>query len=233
MLLLIMKNFKNIKYIIENKLLDLGLRQLRRRVKELFIKNDIAVKRIINKKNLDEYLIDLNFLEKFQRKRAPKKTVSKPISEKNNSEVKREIQNPYNTNISINIKSDDVAKFGNYDYDYNDFIARTIFKKLGMDLYYVIEKEEKNVNHFHLHLGLKRGNLSIGKIRKKIEELLYNHFYISDEIFTDSSGCQRTIIYVEEMISDYANRNYIGKGVDRLGGIIPTFLPVKKRLNVT
>ena len=53
-----MKNFKNIKYIIENKLLDLGLRQLRRRVKELFIKNDIAVKRIINKKNLDEYLID-------------------------------------------------------------------------------------------------------------------------------------------------------------------------------
>lgn len=169
-----MKNFKNIKYIIENKLLDLGLRQLRRRVKELFIKNDIAVKRIINKKNLDEYLIDLNFLEKFQRKRAPKKTVSKPISEKNNSEVKREIQNPYNTNISINIKSDDVAKFGNYDYDYNDFIARTIFKKLGMDLYYVIEKEEKNVNHFHLHLGLKRGNLSIGEIRKKIEELLYN-----------------------------------------------------------
>lgn len=100
-----MKNFKNIKYIIENKLLDLGLRQLRRRVKELFIKNDIAVKRIINKKNLDEYLIDLNFLEKFQRKRAPKKTVSKPISEKNNSEVKREIQNPYNTNISINTRS--------------------------------------------------------------------------------------------------------------------------------
>ena len=146
MLLLIMKNFKNIKYIIENKLLDLGIRQLRRRVKELFIKNDIAVKRIINKKNLDEYLIDLNFLEKFQRKRAPKKTVSKPISEKNNSEVKREIQNTYNTNISINIKSDDVAKFGNYDY--NDFIARTIFKKLGMDLYYVIEKEEKKCQSF-------------------------------------------------------------------------------------
>lgn len=228
-----MKNFKNIKYIIENKLLDLGLRQLRRRVKELFIKNDIAVKRIINKKNLDEYLIDLNFLEKFQRKRAPKKTVSKPISEKNNSEVKREIQNPYNTNISINIKSDDVAKFGNYNYQYNEFIATTINEKLNMDLYFVVEQEEKSINHFHLHIGLDRGNLTIRDIRNKIEDILFNNFYISNEIFTDSSGCQRTIIYVEEMISDYANRNYIGKGVDRLGGIIPTFLPVKKRLNVT
>lgn len=228
-----MKNFKNIKYIIENKLLDLGLRQLRRRVKELFIKNDIAVKRIINKKNLDEYLIDLNFLEKFQRKRAPKKTVSKPISEKNNSEVKREIQNPYNTNISINIKSDDVAKFGNYNYQYNEFIATTINEKLNMDLYFVVEQEEKSINHFHLHIGLDRGNLTIRDIRNKIEDILFNNFYISNEIFTDSSGCRRTIIYVEEMISDYANRNYIGKGVDRLGGIIPTFLTVKKRLNVT
>ncbi|MGV0978421.1 hypothetical protein [Empedobacter falsenii] len=227
-----MKQFKKIKYIIENRLLDLSIRHLRRKAKELLSKDDPTVKLIKNSNNRTEYLIDINFLEKFQRKRAPKKTESKPINEKNNSVTKREIQNPYDTNISINIKYDDIAKFGNYDYDYNDFIARTIFKKLGMDLYYAIEQEEKAVNHFHLHLGLKRGNLTIRDIRKSIEKILFDNFYISDEIFTDSSGCQRTIIYVEEMISDCANRNYISKGVDRLGGIIPTFLTVKKRINV-
>ncbi|MFV0188663.1 MULTISPECIES: hypothetical protein [Empedobacter] len=228
-----MKHYKNIKYLIQNGLIDLGLRQVKRRAKELFSVSDPSVKFNKNSKNINEYLIDLNFLEKFQRKRAPKKTVSKPISEKNNSEVKREIQNPYNTNISINIKSDDIAKFSIYDYKYNDFIARTIFNELNMDLYFVVEQEEKSVNHFHLHLGLDRGNLTIRDIRNKIEDILFNNFYISNEVYTDSFGCQKSIIYVEEMISDFANRQYIGKGVDKLGGVVPNFLTVKKSLNAT
>ncbi len=69
-----MNNFKTIKYIIKNKLLDFSIRHLRRKAKELFTKNDLAVKRIKNKKGLNEYLIDIDSLGKFQRIRAPKKT---------------------------------------------------------------------------------------------------------------------------------------------------------------
>lgn len=224
-----MENYKNIKYIIENNLINISIRQLRRKAKELFTKNDLAVKRIKNKKRLNEYLINIDSLGKFQRIRAIKKTIPKTIT---NDSSKRIVQNHYNTNISINIKSSDIAKFGNYDYDYNDFIAKTIFKKLGMDLYYAIEQEEKAVNHFHLHIGLKRGSCSLEVVKNEIEDLLYQSFYISNEEYKDRSGNNRKVIYVENMISDYANREYLKKGSDHLGGIIPTFLTVKKRINV-
>lgn len=223
-----MNNFKTIKYIIENKLLDFSIRHLRRKAEELLSKGDTTVKLIKNSNNRNKYLIDINSLSKFQRIRAPKKVIPKTIT---NDSSKRIVQNHYDTNISINIKSDDNAKFGNYDYSYNKFIVETIFHSLKLNLYYIIEKENEFINHHHIHIGLKRGDRSLEQIKSEIEEILYNMFYISNEEYKDRSGNNRKVIYVENMISDYANREYLKKGSDHLGGIIPTFLTVKKRIN--
>lgn len=221
-----MNNFKTIKYIIENKLLDLSIRHLRRKAKELLSKGDTTVKLIKNSNNRNKYLIDINSLSKFQRIRAHKKIQSKCITKENDSSKKRIIKNKYDTCIAINIKSDDVAFNNTYDYDYNVFMAQTIFKKLNKNLYYFIEQEEQSINHFHLHIALERGNLSIGNLKSKIEELLYDNFNISNDDYTDRFGGNRKVLYVENMFSDYANREYLGKGTDRLGGIKPTFLSI-------
>lgn len=224
---LIMKNFKNIKYIINNELLNISIRQLRRRAKELLSVDDKAVKVIKNSYNRDEYLIDIHFLNKFQRIRAPKKIISKTIT--NSSSIKV-IKNHYDTNISINIKSDDIAYSNTYDYNYNDFIANEIFKTVNKDIYYVIEKECLNTNHFHLHIGLRRGASTLKEVKNKIKDLLFNKLLISNNNYTDNSKNIRKVLYVENMVSDLANRQYLAKGDDHLGGIIPKFLTTKKYL---
>lgn len=211
-----MNNFKTIKYIIENKLLDLSIRHLRRKAGELLSKGDTTVKLIKNLNNRNKYLIDINSLSKFQRIRAHKKIQSKWIAKENDSSKRRIILNPYDTSISINIKYNDVSKTGNYDYEYNKFLAETIFQKLNKDIYYSIEREDSSLNHFHLHIGLKRGKSSLQTIKKSIENLLWENFLISNDNFTDHSRDRRSILYVENMISDYAHREYISKGSDKI-----------------
>ncbi|MDM1299856.1 hypothetical protein HXZ94_15275 [Empedobacter falsenii] len=223
-----MNKFKNINYLVDNQLIDLSIRQIRRRAKELYELNDQSVISISNNTNRPEYRIDINQLNKFHRIREKKKSIKNSPKESGT----KKIINVYDTNICINIKSDDVGLQNHYDYEYNKFIAETLFRSLKVDLYYVIEQEDKTVNHFHLHMGIKRGSNSIEDVKNKIEELLYRSFYISNEAYKDHSGSNRKVIYVEDMISDFANREYLKKGSDHLGGIIPTFLTVKKRLNI-
>lgn len=73
-------------------------------------------------------------------------------------------------------------------------------------------------------MGLKRGKSSLQTIKKSIENLLWENFLIRNDNFTDYSRERRSILYIENMISDYAHREYASKGSDKLGYMKLTFL---------
>ena len=210
-----MNNYKTVTYVYNNNLTDFSIRHLRRRIKELYEEGN---KSVIYR---GHYLIDISNIKKLLgRIRSPKKT-----SKKNN--IINPVKTKFNINISINIKSDDVAFSSNYNEEYYHYIALRIFDTLNSNCYYIIEKDRSN---FHLHMGCSTKQHK-NVVKNQILKLMKDEFDIQNKHYYSNNGEKRECIYVEDMIDDYANRNYIGKGSDHLGGIPPIFLNVDSSLN--
>ena len=218
-----MNNYKTIKYLIEQLLIEISERHARRKAHQLYKNSDPDVIVIKNDKGLSQYLIHLNGISKFQRKR--KKTENK--YPKILYFDLRKIPKPvikYDINICLNFKSG----ASSYDQSFYQYVAKSIFELTNKDMYFVIEKDSES--YFHLHIGMEGLN-EFKDIKSKIQEYLWDTLYLKNEVYHTNGEPKRTI-YIEPMVSDYANRAYLSKGDDDLGGVKPIFLYGNPHKNV-
>jgi len=233
-----MKNYKPIKYFIDNEITNLSAKQIKRNIKNELNKNNDNVRIVLNSKNRLQYEIDLNntgnlLNRKYKNKSKHIINGDRPnyislkrdykddfYESESHLKGKKKCKNHYNVEVTINLKYLNYKgqKIENlYDKKVYQFIVDKIIEKHS-DLMYQIERDK--YKNYHLHLGI---NACIKDVKKSIMNIMYDNFgYFNNEFYNSIDNEKELAIKISPMIDEKLYLKYISKGNDGLGGCLPT-----------
>lgn len=234
-----MRNYKPIKYFIDQGLTNLSQKQIRRNAIEALVNNDEAIRLVKNSRNRDQYEIDLEECEHIiKRKNNTRKILNfenpRPsyISLKSDYKNdfynkgahlfgKKKCMNSYNVEATINLK---LFRSGGsiidniYGKEVYEFLVER-FKESINSFFYQIEIDSSL--NYHLHMGIT-GNL------EEVKQIIFNIVYKYLGEFGNTSYHKldfekQYAIKVQNMVDQELYINYISKDSDGLGGCQPKF----------
>ncbi len=234
-----MRNFKPIKYFVDNEMSTLSQKQIRRNVIQAIDNKDPAVRLVKNSKNRDQYEVDVNECEhilgrKNRISQVPNIANHRPdyISLKSDYKNdfyskgahlfgKKKCNNEYNVEATLNLKlfKNSGIKINNdYNKDVYEFIIDLLKKHLNKFFYQI---EIDSGNNYHLHMGIA------GKL-DEVNEIIFNTIYsnfglIGNLTHSNIDQEKQYAIQIQEMIDEDLYIKYISKGSDGLGGFSPIF----------
>lgn len=136
-----MKEYKPIRYFVENNLTTLGSKQLMRNASKAFIAGDNSVIKSLTKNNKIQYEILIDEIERIgARKRKPKES-KKPV--KIIKEFESKTSRNYITVVTINFKDSSDVVF------YDDLVLKFFEYSKKDDMYYSIEIDDDGYTHVH------------------------------------------------------------------------------------
>ena len=136
-----MKEYKPIRYFVENNLTTLSTRQLKRNASKAFISGCNYVIQSLTLNNKKQYEILVDEIERIgERKRKPKES-KKPV--KIIKEFESKTSRNYNTVVTINFKDSSDVVF------YDDLVLKFFEYSKKDDMYYSIEIDDDGYTHVH------------------------------------------------------------------------------------
>lgn len=136
-----MKEYKPIKYFVENNLIEISGRQLKRNASKAFISGCKYVIQSLTLNNKIQYEILVDEIERIgKRKRKPKQS-KKPV--KIIKEFESKTSRNYITVVTINFKDTSDVVF------YDDLVLKFFEYSKTEDIYYSIEVDDDGYTHAH------------------------------------------------------------------------------------
>ena len=198
-----MDNFKPTKYFVENNLITISDRHLRRKCKAYYENENVNyIKRSKNKNNSDLWLIEESSIHLIGKRIRKKKQDPKPESY-------------FNTEVSINFND-------RSDYAFYSTIVKLFRECTNFDLVYKIEKTSDNNYSYHLHMGV---NGSVKTVKQHIEYIVKQILQRNcNKYYEKKTGEHKSSVRVRKLVDEDAFVDYISKGYDRLGGDFPIYV---------